>query len=224
MLLRRKWYILLPLSLGLAAAPSIAQRIPELYQSQTLIMVIPQRVPDEFVKPTVTGSVEDRLATINEVILSRSRLERIISEFDLYKEERAAGLMEDVIQRMRDDIIVDVQGRQSFVVGFISQDPVVARNVTSSLASLYIDENEQERERLAESTSLFLESQLEEAKQRLVEHEKKLEEYRKRFSGELPSQVNSMFQSIQSAQLRLQSNAEATNRLRERRLLIERQI
>jgi polysaccharide chain length determinant protein (PEP-CTERM system associated) len=222
--MRRKWYILLPLSLGLAAAPTIAKRIPELYRSETLIMVVPQRVPDEFVKPTVTGSVEDRLATINDVILSRSRLERIINDFDLYKEQRATGLLEDVIQRMRDDITVDVQGRQSFMVAFASRDPVVAKNVTTRLASLYIDENEQERERLAESTSLFLESQLEEAKERLVEHEKKLESYRKQFSGELPTQINSMFQSIQSAQLRLQSNAEAMNRLRERRLLIERQI
>ena len=224
MVLRRKWFILLPLSLGLAAAPSIAARIPELYRAETLMMVVPQRVPDDYVKPTVTGSVEDRLASINDVILSRSRLERIIAEFDLYKEERATGLMEDVVQGMRDQISVEPEGRQSFRVSFVNLDPVLAQKVTNRLGSLYIEENERERQNQAEGTSRFLESQLEVAKQRLVEHEKKLENYQRQFSGELPSQVNSMFQSMQSAQTRLQANADAMNRLRERRLLIERQV
>src|SRR4029434_10158265 len=48
--------------------------------------------------------------------------------------------------------------------------------------------------------------------------------YQRQFSGELTSQVNSMFQSMQGAQTRLQANADAMNRLRERRLLIERQV
>src|SRR4029453_7990041 len=178
MVLRRKWFILLPLSLGLAAAPSIAARIPELYRAETLVMVVPQRVPDDYVKPTVTGSVEDRLASINDVILSRSRLERIIADFDLYKGERATGLMEDVVQGMRDQISVEPEGRQSFRVSFVNLDPVLAQKVTNRLGSLYIEENERERQNQAEGTSRFLESQLEVAKQRLVEHGEKRDNYK----------------------------------------------
>ena len=51
-----------------------------------LIMVIPQRIPDSYVKSTVTASVEDRLRSISEQILSRSRLERIIQDLDLYQD------------------------------------------------------------------------------------------------------------------------------------------
>ena len=58
---------------------------------------MPQRVPDAYVKPTVTQTIEDRLPAISEQILSRSRLERIITEFDLYKEERETQVMEDVV-------------------------------------------------------------------------------------------------------------------------------
>ena len=226
MLKRRKWLMLLPFSVGLAAAPFISERIPELYRSETLIMVIPQQIPNSYVTPTVTGSIQDRLTSINDVILSRSRLERTITELDLYKEQRAVGIMEDIVTRMREDISVtfDPRQRQSFRVSYVSNDAALAQKVTARLASLYIDENMRDRENLAEGTSLFLESQLAEAKQQLIEHEEKLEEYRKRFSGELPSQLNSNFQSIQSAQIRLQSNAEAMNRLRERRLTLERQM
>ena len=96
--------------MGTALGVLVFKRLPSRYRSETLIMVIPQRIPDSYVKPTVTGSVEDRLPTINDQILSRSRLERIINDFNLYKEQRATGLMEDVVQKMRTDIDVKLVG------------------------------------------------------------------------------------------------------------------
>ncbi len=132
--------------------------------------------------------------------------------------------MEDVVQRMRADIDVSLEGQDSFRVSYVSSDPKTAQQVTARLASLYIEENLRDRENLAEETNLFLESQLNEAKERLVEHEQRLETYRRRYSGQLPSQLNSNLQAIQNAQLQLQSVSESMNRARERRLLLERQI
>ena len=97
---RRRWLIILPSAVGLAVALVVASRLPKLYRSETLIMVVPQRIPDSYVTPTVTATVEDRLPTITDQILSRSRLERIILDFDLYRDQRASGIMEDVVQRI----------------------------------------------------------------------------------------------------------------------------
>jgi len=218
------WVIVLLFAAGLAAAPWLSALAPELYRSETMIMVIPQRVPDQYVKSTVTATVEDRLPSISTQILSRSRLERTITDFDLYVKQRAQGIMEDVVQRMRADITVKIEGQDSFRVSYVSSDPKTAQQVTSRLASLYIEENLRDRENLAEETNLFLESQLNEAKDRLVEHEQRLEVYRRRYSGQLPSQLTSNLQAIQNAQLQLQSVSESSNRARERRLLMERQI
>ena len=225
-ILRRRWWlILLPLAVGAAAGVLAYRWLPVQYQSETLIMVIPQRIPDTYVKSTVTANVEDRLRSVSEQILSRSRLERIIQDFDLYTERRATGMMEDVVQRMRDDIEVDLAGKESsFRVAYISADPTTAQKVTERLAALYIEENLRDRANLADNTSGFLESQLQDAKQRLIAQEKKLEEYRRRYSGQLPSQLQGNLQSVQNAQLQLQSLVESMNRARERRLLIERQI
>jgi len=218
--------LVVPLALGLATAPFVAERIPATYKSETLIMVIPQRVPDSYVKSTVTATVEDRLPSISDQILSRSRLERIIGDFGLYAELRARVPMEDVVARMRQDIgPVEIQkGQQSFRVSYMSREPQMAQKVTARLASLFIDENSRDRENLAESTNVFLESQLEDAKTRLLGHEERLEEYRRLHSGELPSQLESNLQAIQTAQLQLQSLSESANRARERRLLVERQL
>ena len=220
----RGWLIVLLFAAGLSAAPLLSELAPELYRSETLIMVIPQRVPDMYVKSTVTATVEDRLPSISNQILSRSRLERTVNDFDLYSQDRAGGIMEDIVQRMRADIVVQLEGQDSFRVSYVSRDAQTAQRVTARLASLYIEENLRDRENLAEETNLFLESQLDEAKERLVEHERKLEAYRRQHTGELPSQLESNLQAIRSAQLQLQSVSESINRARERRLLIERQI
>ncbi len=224
LLIKGRWMIAVPLTIGIVCAPAIARFVPEVYRSETLIMVIPQRVPDSYVKSTVTAKVEDRLPSISDQILSRSRLERIILDFNLYPSQRATGIMEDVVQRMRKDIEVKLEGKESFRVSYVSTTPKVARDVTERLASLYIEENLRDRENLADSTNLFLESQLEDAKRRLLDHEKKLEAYRKRYSGQLPTQLQSNLQVIQNTQMQLQALGETLNRARERRLLIERQI
>ncbi len=103
-------------------------------------------------------------------------------------------------------------------------EPEKARKVTERLASLYIEQNLKDRENQADSTSQFLNTQLEQAKRRLIEQEKKLEEYRKSHAGQLPSQLQGNLQAIQTASLQLQSLNESMNRAQERRLLIERQI
>jgi polysaccharide chain length determinant protein (PEP-CTERM system associated) len=131
--------------------------------------------------------------------------------------------MEDVVQRMRDDIIVKIEGKESFRVSYVSRDARTAQKTTERLASLFIEENMRDRENVAEDTNTFLDAQLEDAKRRLIEHEKKLEAYRTRYGGEMPSQVNANLQAIQNAQAQLQSLADATDRARERRLLLERQ-
>jgi polysaccharide chain length determinant protein (PEP-CTERM system associated) len=224
-LLRRWWLILLPLVLGTTAGVLAYQWLPAQYRSETLIMVIPQRVPDSYVKSTVTTNVEDRLRSIGEQIQSRSRLERIIQDLDLYKDARQSRTLEAAVLQMREDIGLKLEGRESsFRLSYVSPDPKVAQKVTERLAALYIEENVRDRENVAESTSKFLKSQLQDAKRQLVEQEQKLEAYRRRYAGQLPSQLQGNLQALQSVQIRLQSLGESMNRARERRLLIERQI
>jgi protein tyrosine kinase modulator len=222
---RHKWLILLPTVIGLAGGLIASSRLTPKYRSETLILVVPQRINEQYVKAPNSETVADRLRTINDVIQSRSRLERIIGDLDLYAQQRAEGaIMEDVVQRMRGDINVKVEGKESFRVSYVSSNANTAQKVADRLASLYIEENLRDQQDLAQGTNQFLESQLEDAKRRLVEQEKKLEEYKSRHAGQLPSQQAANMLSIQNAQTQLQTIGESTNRARERRILIERQL
>jgi polysaccharide chain length determinant protein (PEP-CTERM system associated) len=219
---RRVWVIVAPFVL-LSLATVIGSRfLPNRYRSETLIMVVPQRVPETYVKATVTSRIEDRLQSISQQILSRTRLERIVQDYGLYAVERQKGIMEDVIDRMRRDITVQVVKGDAFRISYTSENPQTAMKVTERLATLFIDENLKDREVLATGTNEFLEAQLEDARQKLVEQEKKLEVYRKRFTGQLPSQLQSNLQALQNTQLQIQTVVDSANRERDRKLMLER--
>jgi len=223
---RRKWLILLPAIAIAAAAVVLIQRLPNVYRSETLILVVPQRVPESYVKSTVTARIEDRLQAISQQILSRTRLEQIINDFNLYPQERAdRQLMEDIVERMRNrDIGVSVVKGDAFRVAFAANDARVAMRVTERLGSLFIDESLRDREILAKGTSEFLATQLDEARRQLVLNENKLQEYQRTFNGELPTQLSANLQGLHNTEMALQTLGESLNRDRERRLGFERQV
>ena len=222
--LRRKWLILVPFIVAAISTAIVANRLPKRYRSETVILVVPQRVPESYVRSTVTARIEDRVSSLREQILSRSRLERVIQDFNLYAELQAKVAMEDLVEAMRRDIEVKVERGDAFRVSYISVAPRTAQQVTERLASLFIDENLRDRAVQAQGTSQFLDAQLEEARRRLLEHEQLLENYKRQYAGQLPDQVQGNLQAIQSAQLQLQAVNDASNRDRDRRLVLERQI
>ncbi len=224
MIRRRFWIIVLPVVLFGAITMTVLDQIPNKYRADTLILVIPQRVPESYVRSTVTARIEDRLQSISQQLLSRTRLERIIRDFDLYQADRQRMAMEDVVERMRADIRVQMDKGDSFRVSYIATTPVMAQKVTQQLASLFIEENLRDREMLADATNAFLDTQLEDARRRLVEQEEQLEQYRVQHSGELPSQLQSNLQVSQNLQTQLQGLIDSMNRDRDRRLVLERML
>ena len=222
---RRKWTIILPFVVIALSTIVVAHFLPNRYRSETLILVVPQQVPESYVRSTVTSRIEDRLQSISQQILSRTRLERIIQDFNLYERERQMGIMEDVVEKMRTrDIKVETLKGDAFRISFIGDNPIIVMRVTDRLASHFIDENLRDREILAQGTSQFLTVQLEDARRRLVEQEKKLEEYRLRHSGELPSQAAGNLQQVQNLQVQVQNIVESLNRDVDRKLIIERAL
>lgn len=221
---RHIWLLIVPLAVAAAATALYARHLPDLYSADTVILVVPQKVPENFVRSTVSDSIQDRLQTITPTILSRTRLERLITEFDLYPEERRLWPMEDVVLKMKDDIKFPETRDNSFRIRYLGKDPKKVMQVANRLGSLFIDENMSDRRAQSEGTNKFLESQLVEAKAKLVEQEKKLEIYKREHAGELPSQVSSNLQQAEAAQRSVRDARESINRDRDARLELVRQL
>jgi polysaccharide chain length determinant protein (PEP-CTERM system associated) len=227
---RRLWLLPLPI-VTLFGALVYSSTLPDIYQASMLISIVPQRVPDEFVRSTVTLRTEERLNAITVQIMSRSALEPMINEFDLYSAERARLPMEDIVQEMQESITVGLErptsnqrdmGPSAFHVQFTYPDAALAARVTQRLGSIFVDQNARDRGALAKATDEFLQNQLKEARDRLEALERRMESFRERHGNELPTQLQSNLVAIQNAQLQIQALVEASARDRDRKLMLER--
>jgi polysaccharide chain length determinant protein (PEP-CTERM system associated) len=221
---RRKWLILLPAVLIAAIGCAVTYSLPDRYRSETTILVIPQRVPENYIKSVVTTRLDERLRSINEQVRSRTRLEQIIEEFKLYPERRKTDIMQDIVESMNRDIGVDIIQGDVFRVSFTADDPRSAQQVTSRLASFFIDESYKDRSRQADGTNAFLETELSKQKEKLIENEMKLAAYRKAHYGELPTQVEANLQGLHNAESARQTVRSELEREHDLMGVIDRRI
>ena len=201
--------------------------LPNVYRSETLILVVPQRVPESYVRSTVTTRIEDRLQSISQQILSRTRLERIIQDFNLYPKQRAQDQTHGRHRRadaQRTSASTSSRATRSASASR-ANDPRTAMRVTERLASLFIDESLRDREVLAEGTNQFLEAQLDDARRQLDrEREASSRSTSATYDGELPTQLDANMQGLHNTEMQLQALGESLNRDRDRRLLLERTV
>lgn len=231
MVLRRKWLILIPFVVISFATVFYAVSLPPIYRSETTILVEPPQVPENYVQSTVTGSVQDRLNTISQQILSRTRLEGVIKELHLYSERLSKSSMEAVVNVMRKNTEIKVvrESRQrgataTFKLAFCGSDPATVQRVAQKLAMLYIEENLRVRENMARGTKDFMEKQLQEIEQDLRQLEEVLREFKQRYMGELPQQLEANLRSLDQLQQQKSSVLDSLRDAEDRQVLLEQQL
>src|SRR5580700_1158233 len=221
---RRHMQFLIPLLLGWLVVWGASWVLPSRYRSGTLILVEQPTMPKDYVTPNVNDDLQDRLRSITQQILSRTRLLHIIDQLNLYADSHTADAK---VERMRKDIgdielVRDGEGRvSSFNVSYSSQNPRLAQQVTSELTNLFISENLEVRQQQSEDTTNFLEGQLETARKALSDQEEKIREFKGQHVGELPTQVASNLQILAGMQSQLQTEEDALNTAKQQRVYLE---
>jgi polysaccharide chain length determinant protein (PEP-CTERM system associated) len=228
---RRVWLILIPSLVVPIIAYLVSLKLPARYTSETLVLVEQQRVPDNFVKPVISQELIGRLATLQQQILSRSRLEPVIEKFGLYKEDRSTSSMEDLIDRMRKDLVVTPlrpsetanpnERVPGFTIMFTASDPKVAQQVCSLVTSMFIEENLKVREQRAESTTDFLSKQLDEAKRKLDEQDAALAKFQSAQAGRLPGQEQTNLSMLGGFTTQLEGVNQALSRAQQEKTFVE---
>lgn len=225
---QRIWYIALPFLLIVIGASIYVIIVPREYVASSLILVNVQSVPEAFVQATVTSKVEERLQSIAQEVISRTRLEQIIKEFNLYEKEKKHLSQEEVIALMRDNIKVELpkksEEKKSFTISYIGDDPRVVTTVTNKLASLFIEENLKIREKQAVGTTDFLVQQLDLAKTELDKQEAAVAQYKRRFMGTLPEQRDTNIKFLDELQTQYQRLGESLRDAQDRKLFIQKQL
>jgi succinoglycan biosynthesis transport protein ExoP len=222
---RRHLYFLIPLFLGWTIVWGASWMLPKRYESTTLILVEQPTMPKDYVTPNVNDDLQERMQSITQQILSRTRLMHIIDEFNLYA-GRARRSPDQKVEMMRKDILIDLVRDErnritAFNVTYSSGNPLIAQQVTSELTDLFINENLEERTNQSQGTTQFLESQLEAARKTLSEQEQKIREFKGQHVGEMPGQLASNLQILQGLQSQLQNEEDALNSARQQQVYLQ---
>lgn len=223
---RRWWAISFAVAFwAIALASSLL--LPTKFRSETLILVEQQKVLPQYVAPNVTNDLQERMQSLTQQLLSRTRLIRIMDTFHLYGKQIDQPATDDMIQRMRNDITVDVSKSSghadqltAFKVSYSAPTAALAQSVAGQLTSLFINENLQGQQQRSEDTTAFLDNQLAAADEELHHQEQRLGELRRKYMGELPEQLTSNVQILTGLQNRLQSDTGALHQAEQQGLYL----
>jgi polysaccharide chain length determinant protein (PEP-CTERM system associated) len=197
-MLRRHWVMILILTVvGGPLAYGVSRLLPVKYKSQTLVLVEQQSVPTDYVKSIDTADISQRLSSMQQQILSRSRLEPIIRQYGLFSSDTNKASMDDLVGRLQKSIEVTpvlpmAETRSTQLPGFnvaVTLDTArTAQEVCTAVTSMFIEENLKSRQQHSEETTQFLSQQLVDAKAALDEQDAKLAAFKSHYIGSLPDE------------------------------------
>lgn len=201
-----------------------AASVPNVYRSSTLILVTPQGLPQNYVASTVTQSIEQRMRTIAEQILSRTSLEKIVQEFNLFPAIGTKSDNEGRIAALRKSINLTLNKNDTFSLSFESGDPEQAMRVLSRIADLFINESVKVRERQAVGTTVFINNESERLRKELEEQEQQVNLYKSRYREDLPEQLEANLRTLEQLRREVDSATFRLTALEERKSSLEKQL
>ncbi|HEX8564213.1 MAG TPA: GNVR domain-containing protein [Pyrinomonadaceae bacterium] len=237
MVWRRKLIILLPVAAMTVAVWWVVVQLPSIYESTTLLTIRPPAISNNVIQPLSDEDVSARLNQITEEIKSRSSLEPMITKYRLFTRERDAGVpMELLIDRMRTNINVQMRDRTAddkvpaFTISYRDREPEAARNVVAELAGKFVNTQTENSQRESKATQEFFEKQLAESKEKLDQIDAQRLTYMLQNVDKLPTaaggliaQLNGLHEQLKTAAEREQSVETEIGRMRDNRVLLERQ-
>jgi len=220
--LRKHWWVIPACALSCGAIGlAISLQLPKQYTSQTLVLVAKPTVPTEYVRPVVTEDLNQRLASMKEQILSRTRLEPVIEKFNLYRPDRDKVHVEDLVERLRKTIEISplepMPGTQDrslagFYVSVTFKEPQTAQQICTEITSMFMEQNARALEQQAVRTTSFISRQLGEAKAKLDAQDAKLAQFKRQYIGLLPEEEQTNLSLLATLNVQLDANTQALSR------------
>jgi polysaccharide chain length determinant protein (PEP-CTERM system associated) len=230
-ILRRYWWI--PAVIGVVFACvglAAAMVLPKKYTSSTLVLIERPAVPTDVIRPVVTDDLSQIMASMKAQVFSRSRLEMIINKFNLYPNLRGKRHMDELVEELKGTVAVDLiqpligsNNREApgFNVSVTFSDPQLAQQICQEVSSMFMEQNATNRVAKSEEATKFLSQQVEEAKQKLDEQDKKLAQFKTEHPFVLPDQQQTNLGLLNGLNTQLDTANQALTRVQEDKTLNE---
>src|SRR3982074_901050 len=230
-ILRRRWILITLLTLfGGVSGYVLSRVLPKRFTSQTLVLVQQPAVSTDLVPTLISDNVNQRLAAMQQQILSGSRLEPVIQELGLYHKDINRLPMEDLVEQLRRTITITpiqpmaetrAQNLPGFTISVVFEDPHTTQQICAKITSMFLAENTQIRKGEVTNTTEFLGKQLVEAKAKLDEQDAKLAAFQRRYIGSLPDQSQTNLNLLTGLSSQLEASTQALNRAQQDKTFAE---
>lgn len=230
LVIRRQKLILAFALVAAYAGLAVYVKTPKVYESTALLIYQQARINPgnrtTSIRPgDVATETREMVATLTQQVTSRSSLEAIIKQFDLYQKMRQQLPMEDVVDLMREkSIAISPDKGDVFKVSFSGDTPKKVKEVANALAARFIEENLRYREEKATETSAYVGDELELAKTTLDKKEEVMRDYKLKNYNEMPQQFEANSSRLTALQAQLQANRISAQDLERTKILIQEQI
>ena len=220
---RRKWLIILPVLAVATAVSWVVFRLPDVYESSTLIVVKPSTLPQSVIPTMTEDTLTRQLSSISQVVSSRSSLEPLIDKYDLYRIERQRGEpIESIVAMMRRDINVEVNTSRhdvtdGFDIKYRYRDRKITQAVTTELAGKYVSEQTQNTVNSTSAARQFIDAQVRQTKEELDAIDNKRLQFMQENLGTLPSEASSLLGQLTGFRENQKALITEIGRLQDRR-------
>lgn len=227
---KRKWMIILPVIAITTAVGWVVYKLPNIYQSETLIVVRPSTLPKGVTPMMTEDSLTRQLASIQQVVTSRSSLEPLVEKYDLYRAERDRGEpIDGVISMIRRDIQVDVNRSRNditngFNISFRYRDPKLAQAITAELAGKYISVQAANTVSSSTAAVAFMDNQVNLAREELAAVDQRRLDFMSSHVGNLPSEATALFNQLSGLREEQKALIAEVGRLQDRRAAASNQL
>src|ERR1700733_2624063 len=190
---RHKGWIFGPFLFCLVASVVGVFLWPDSYDSQAIVKINPQQIPESMVQSSINQVMYDRIQSMTQSIESRAVLTTMINNIGLYQRERNRTTIEDIIDEMKAKIQIvpiasatssSVRSIPAFIVKFSYEDRHKAQQVVTDLVSRFIDENQRYQSSATTETTQFMKDTMDQAGKKLEAIENQLAAFRSQHNGQ----------------------------------------
>jgi len=220
LLVRRRWWLLLPLLAGWLGVVSLHWLLAPSYESQALLLVEQQSVPQSYVQSNVTFDAGQLLERMGLQVLSRDRLAQVVRQYHLYPAVQQRQGMDAAIQKLEKQITIEPVSLASLPnpppgdwsgirIAYTAPTPELAQAVDNDLTTSFIQENLRATQQASAQTTAFLQQQLQQAAAPLQQAQAQVQNYERSHMGTLPGQEQANLAMLMNQQSALAASVAA---------------
>jgi len=210
---RGRWMAVAAVAFAVVAA-TVISFLPQSYEASARLLFSSQRIPEEFVRSTLSESVDEQVNAMIGEVLSRESLDQVASTHGMARpgEPVSAEMLWDLreaIEIAPERLVTADRREPSYIyrVTVTWGDPEVAAAITNDFIGRFITAHGERRARQVRLATEFLRRGREEAETALRAQSAQITEFKERHRGELPAELSTKLASLERLQQQRQSLA-----------------